>query len=110
MIDTIEFRARRVVLKLTQKQLALMLDISREHLCRLESGKLRVSSKLERRYNELFGTRRLISFRTERGVDCLRCANFNLERLNEPENPLNTIWRCKDCGLYFTTREAWHIE
>lgn len=95
---------------LSQKEFAKMLGISQEHLSRVETGKLQVSTKLEARYNKLFGTRRLIEARVTRGVDCPQCAGIRLKRLNESENPLNTIWRCEDCGLHFTSREAWHVE
>jgi len=110
VIDSLELKARRLNRKLSQREFAERLGITQEHYNRLENGKLPISRKLERRYEKLFGTRRLIEFRAERGVGCPFCGEIDLKQLSEPENRLNTIWHCRNCGRYFTTREAWHIE
>lgn len=109
MLNYLELKARRLHLALSQDEFAKLLGISREHLSPLENRKVRISRKFETRYDKLF-PKRLIGFRTGRRVDCTRCTSFNLEGLNEPDDPLNTIWHCKDCGLYLTGREAWGID
>ena len=109
MLDCLELKARRLHLALSQDEFAKLLGISREHLSRLENSKVFAGRKLEVRYNSLF-PKRLIEYRSGRGVQCPKCTSLNREVLNEPDNPLNTIWHCRDCGLYFTTREAWGMD
>jgi DNA-binding XRE family transcriptional regulator len=59
MINKDELRLRRAVMRLTQDELAQKLDITREHLNRIENGREPISKKIEKRYNKLFGKRLL---------------------------------------------------
>jgi transcriptional regulator with XRE-family HTH domain len=110
MLDGLEIKTRRVFLKMKQDEFAQKLGISRQYLSRLESGRERVSENLEAKYNELFGTKRLVSITTGRGVECPRCHGTSpLEKLSEPKDELNTVYHCADCGNYFTIGESWGL-
>ena len=110
MLEGLEIKARRVHLHMKQDEFAERLGISRQYLSRLESGRDRVSENLEAKYNELFGTRRLVSITSSRGVECPKCYGTSpLDKLNDPDDELDTIYRCTYCGHYFTVGESWKL-
>ena len=110
MLRAEEIRARRAVERLTQAEFAKKLNISRQRLNEIEQERIVASKKIEARYDELYEGKRLIQWTFERGVECPRCHGISpLEKLNEPEDKLNTIYRCRDCGYYFTTGESWGL-
>ena len=109
MISLLELKARRLKLKYSQRDFSNMLGITQEHLNRLERGKLPISHKIERRYEQLFGVKRLTSILTEGGVACPNCKGISIEKLSEPEKDEYTVWRCKTCGRYFSSMEAWKL-
>ncbi len=110
MIDKLELKARRLNLNLSQLEFARVLGVSEEHYNRLEKGKiLKISKKLTRRYEQLYGTKRLISITWMRGVMCPFCkSELPPERLMQDErDPEGDYYRCHACGKRFTAREAW---
>ena len=109
MISQLELRARRLRLKRSQREFADRLGITQEHYNRLEKGKFPISRKIERRYEELFGTQRLTAVSVERGVVCPNCDSDDVEKLGEPVKPEYTVWRCRSCGRYFSSAEAWNL-
>ena len=110
MLDGLEIKTRRVFLKIGQDEFAQKLGISRQYLSRLETGRELASQSLETKYNELFGTKRLISITLSRGVECPKCYGTSpLELLNDPKDELDKIYRCTGCGNYFTVGESWSL-
>ena len=109
MISQLELNARRVKLKRSQREFANMLGVTQEHYNRLEKGKLPISRKTERRYEELFGTQRLTRVSAKRGVVCPNCKSGDIEKLSKPAKPEYTVWRCQSCGRYFSSVEAWNL-
>jgi len=109
MISLLELKARRLKLKYSQREFSNMLGITQEHLNRLERGRLPISRKLERRYEELFGSKHLTSIHTEGGVACPNCNSNDIEKLNKPTKVEHTVWRCRSCGRYFSSMEAWKL-
>lgn len=109
MINLLELKARRLKLKYSQREFSNMLGITQEHLNRLERGKLPISRKVERRYEQLFGARRLTSIGMEGGVACPNCKSKNIKKLSEPAKFEHTVWQCRNCGRYFSSMEAWKL-
>ena len=110
MISPAELKARRMKLRYSQREFADMLGVTQEHYNRLENGKLPISMKTERRYAELFGAYRLRTFRLDRRVICPRCKGNDFKKLGESTKPEYTVWRCRSCGRYFSSAEAWYLE
>ena len=109
MIIPPELKARRLKLKRSQREFADRLGITQEHYNRLENGKLPISRKMERRYEELFGTQRLTAVSVRTGIACPNCNSDDVEKLSEPAKPEHTVWRCRNCGRYFSSVEAWNL-
>jgi DNA-binding XRE family transcriptional regulator len=110
MLRAEEVRARRAVERLTQAEFAKKLSISRQRLNELEQERIVPSKKIEARYDELYKGKRLIQIEFTRGVECPRCYGTSpLELLNDPADELDKIYRCKDCGYYFTVGESWSL-
>ena len=110
MISQLELNARRLKLKRSQREFANMLGITQEHYNRLENGKLPISMKTERRYSELFSTYRSRTFRLDRRVTCPHCKGNDLKKLGKSTKPEYAVWRCRSCGRYFSSAEAWYLE
>jgi len=109
VLDALELSARRIQEKLTQADFAKKLGISQSYLTGLERGLIKVSDKLEKRYDRLY-PKRLTSITFKRGIECPKCHGTSpLEKLSEPKDELNTVWHCTDCGYYFTTGESWQM-
>lgn len=109
MLDALELITRRTQEKLTQQDFARMLGISQNYLSELEGGHKRVSKALEAKYDRLYA-KRLVAITTGRGVECPRCHGTSpLEKLNDPKDELDTVYRCADCGYYFTIGESWGL-
>jgi len=109
MISQLELKARRLKLRHSQREFGDMLGITQEHLNRLEKGRLPISRKIERRYEQLFGTQRLTAVHTEGGVACPNCDSDDITKLSEPVKTEYTVWRCRTCGRYFCSMEAWKL-
>jgi transcriptional regulator with XRE-family HTH domain len=108
MLDAIELKSRRINEKLSQQDFAKILGISQNYLSEIESGHKKVAKVLEAKYDQLY-PKRLVSITTGRGVQCPECHETNLEKLNDPEDELDTIYRCRNCGYYFTVGESWGL-
>jgi DNA-binding XRE family transcriptional regulator len=110
MLHRLEIIARRREFKLLQWQMADLLGITQDHLSRVETGKLKASEKLERRYEEIFGCKRLYEVKFSRLVYCPNCDGYEIERLNESTEPAWSIYHCKNCDYIFCAAEAWNIQ
>ncbi len=109
MLEPIELVTRRTQDKLTQEEFAKILKISQNYLSELERGSKKVTKALETRYNRLY-PKRLISITTGRGVECPRCNSVKApEKLSEPKDELDTVYRCTECDYYFALGEAYGL-
>jgi transcriptional regulator with XRE-family HTH domain len=108
MLKALELKARRANERLTQNELASKLGISRNYLSEIEAGRKPITDEIEKRYNATY-PKRLISLEWSRGVECPKCHETRLELLNDPKDELDKIYRCRDCGHYFTVGESWNL-
>jgi transcriptional regulator with XRE-family HTH domain len=108
VLDALELITRRTQEKLSQADFARMLGISQNYLSELESGHKQVGKALETKYNQLY-PKRLVSITFSRGVECPKCRESHLEPLNDPDDELDKIYRCKDCSHIFTVGQAWGL-
>ena len=109
MLKSYELRARRAVEKLSQDEFAKKLGISRERLIAIErEDNMTVDDKIEATYNKLY-PKRLLNITFKRGVGCTNCGESRLELLNDPEDELEKIYRCKDCGCVFTVGQSFGL-
>jgi transcriptional regulator with XRE-family HTH domain len=116
MLSDYELRARRAVERSTQEAFAKKLKISRQFLNRIESGKvLKLSKKLEARYNELYGGKRLISVDFYVPPPCINCGRDVPEdkepkRVHMGETRDRDVYLCPNCGEYFDGHDVTAIE
>lgn len=110
MLKDYEIRARRAVEKKTQAEFAEMLGISRQHLIDIESGKVKINKELERRYNILYGGKRLITTEWYTPPPCPTCGRDVPEgkepvRKHQGATRADDVYQCPICGLYFDTHD-----
>ena len=104
MISGLELEIRRKRLKYSQREFANMLAITQEHYNRLENGKLPITRKVERRYEDLFGKERLTAVSIGKDVICPKCNSDKVPVYESSHLPIR-YHKCSDCGHTFKSIE-----
>jgi transcriptional regulator with XRE-family HTH domain len=112
MLTANEIRTRRKHERLTQENMAAKLGLSRQYLNKIENKKVPISPRLEKRYNLVFGTDRLIKT-ASRSVKCPYCNelekidHLNIHRIAFDEG--DNVYQCMTCQRVFTQRESFRL-
>jgi transcriptional regulator with XRE-family HTH domain len=113
MLTADEIRTRRKLEGLSQENMAAKLGISRQTLNRVENKRVPVSLLLEKRYNLIFGSDRLIDKPSSRRVVCPYCNepekidHVNIHRVAFDEG--DNVYQCMTCKRVFTQRESFRL-
>jgi DNA-binding XRE family transcriptional regulator len=111
-----ELRARRAVERLTQKDFAKKIGISRQFLNQLENEEVNVTERIEQLYDAVYNGERLITIvKSERAVVCpnydchTECTPQLVELKDVPQDSLDNVYECPDCHWRFSGRTAFAV-